>query len=74
MIGIKRTVTGTLSRNPERTEVKTKTRIDVKKRSPGVIPTMKLFMISIIPTFSKQKISINNVIKKKGNLKSTFLK
>ncbi len=74
MTGIKRTVTGMLSRNPERIDVMTKTKMHSKKRLFGEIVTTKSSIIPISPTLSRQNTKTNKLIKKKGNLKSTLEK
>ena len=74
IIGIKRTVTGILSRNPERTDVKINTITLSKKILFGAMVTTKSDIIAISPTLSKQNIRTNRLIKKNGNLKSTLVK
>ena len=72
--GIKRTVTGKLSRNPERMEFITSIKTHSKKRLFGVIFMIKSSSIRIIPTFSKQNINTNKLTKKNTSLKSTFFR
>ncbi len=74
IIGMKRTVTGTLSSKPERTEVIINIIIHNKNKFEGVIANTKISNKSIIPAFSNEKTSIKRLIKKKTNLKSTFVK
>ena len=74
IIGMKRTVTGTLSSKPERTEVIINIIIHNKNKFEGVIANTKVSNKSIIPAFSNEKTNTKRLIKKKTNLKSTFVK
>jgi len=66
--GIKMTVTGRLSRKPERIDVNIKIKIDNRKISSGEIRFMKSSIILIIPTTSKQYTKTKRQIKKKISL------
>ena len=66
IIGMKRTVTGTLSI--------TNIIIHNKNKFEGVIANTKISNRSIIPAFSNEKTSIKRLIKKNTNLKSTLVK
>ena len=74
IIGINKTVIGTLSNNPDKIEVVTKIKIHIKNKSLIDRLNTRFSNKIIVPFTSIQKTKINKHIKKKTNLKSIFEK